>query len=123
MKLQGTHFNIRKISYPNSDTHHGKIKVDLLTPDMSRPSTFSIQMVKECAQAMAHENFLISHIEQYRHWRDITKNDLNLLVEIFINQKEKEGTGIIYNIDASAFRLGTPNLRFFEMRAELSPIK
>lgn len=123
MKLQGTHFNIKKISYPNSDTRHGKIKADLLMQDFSAPSIFSIQMVKECAQAMAHEKFLVSHIRHYRHWRDLNQKEPNLLVEIFLNQKEKEGTGIVYKIDATAFKLGVPSVKYFEVSAELSPIK
>lgn len=123
MKLQGTYFNIRKISYPNSDTRHGKLKVDLLLQDFANPCTFSIQMVKECCQAMAHEKFLMSHIENYRHWRDMTSAQPNMMVEIFINQKEQEGTGLIYKINAAAFKLGSPNHKYFELSAELSPIK
>lgn len=122
MKLQGTHFNIKKISYPNSDTRHGKIKADLLQ-EFPVPSIFSIQIVKECAQAMAHEHFLVSHIRQYRHWRNLSPEDPNILIEIFLNQREKEGTGIVYKLEAAAFKLGKPDFKYFEMCAELSPIK
>jgi len=123
MKLLGTHFNIKKISYPNSNIHHGKIKADLLLQDFPAPSIFPIQMIKECAQAMAHENFLLSHIRHFRYWRNLKQEEPNLLIEIFLNQMEKEGTGIVYKIEAAAFKIGKPDFKYFEVIAELSPIK
>lgn len=125
MKLQEKFFNIRKISYPNSDTKHGKIKIDLVNPsDQACPATYTLQMVKECAQLMAHEKFLISYIKQHRSISPIIAAQTpHLMVEIFLEQTEREGTGIIYKIKATGSKLGSPNIKFFETLAELATIR
>ena len=125
MKLQENLFNIRKISYPNSDTRHGKIKIDLIvTSETACSCAHILQMVKECAQLMAHEKFLISYIKQYRAISPITPSLApNLMVEIFLEQTEKEGTGIIYKMKALGSRLGKPEMKFFDISAELATIK
>ena len=123
MRIQGTYFNIRKISYPNSNTHHGKLKIDLLQQNCERPATYALHMVKESAQAMAHEKLLFSHIERYRHIRDLSLEHPSIMLEIFLNHKEKEGTGAICELSAHCFKMGQPDFKFFELLAELSPIK
>lgn len=125
MKLQENFFNIRKISYPNSDTKHGKIKIDLIAPsEKACSNTYILQMIKECAQLMAHEKFLISYIKQHRSISPvISANTPQLMVEIFLEQTEREGTGIIYKIKASGTKLGSPNTKFFETLAELATIR
>ncbi len=123
MRIQGTLFNIRKISYPNSNTRHGKLKVELLQPDFERPSTFAMLLVKEGTQAMSHEKLLISSIDRYRHIRNLTLEHPNIMLEIFINHKDKEGTGTVCELTAHCFKMGQPEMKFFELKAELSPIK
>ncbi len=125
MKLQESFFNIRKISYPNSDTKHGKIKIDLVAPsEKACSSTYIIQMVKECAQLMAHEKFLISYIKQHRNISPIiSANTPNLMVEIFLELTEREGTGTIYKLKAMGSKLGSPETKFFETLAELVTIR
>ena len=127
MKLQESYFNIRKISYPNSDTRHGKFKIDLIPThpvyeghfpgEPVCPGVCSLQMVKECAQIMAHEQLLVSYIKQYRLLAVITPQEHPNLME------EKEGTGMIYKMKATGSKLGVPDMKFFEISAELSPIK
>jgi hypothetical protein len=81
-------------------------------------------MVMECAQIMAHEQLLVSYIKQYRLLAVITPQEHpNLMVEIHLNQEEKEGTGLIYKMKATGSKLGAPDMKFFEISAELSPIK
>ena len=46
-----------------------------------------------------------------------------IMVEIHLNQEEKEGTGLIYKMKATGSKLGDPEMKFFEISAELSPIK
>ncbi len=125
MKLQERFFNIRKISYPNSDTKHGKIKIDLVDQsEKACSSTYILQMIKECAQIMAHEKFLISYIKQHKNISPIiSANTPQLMVEIFLEQTEREGTGIIYKIKATGSKLGSPNIRFFDTLAELATIR
>ena len=125
MKLQERFFNIRKISYPNSDTKHGKIKIDLVEQsEKACSSTYILQMIKECAQIMAHEKFLISYIKQHKNISPIiSANTPQLMVEIFLEQTEREGTGIIYKIKATGSKLGSPNIRFFDTLAELATIR
>ena len=125
MKLQERFFNIRKISYPNSDTKHGKIKIDLVDQSEKACSSTSIlQMINECAQIMAHEKFLISYIKQHTNISPIiSANTPQLMVEIFLEQTEREGTGIIYKIKATGSKLGSPNIRFFDTLAELATIR
>lgn len=134
MKLQNTYFDIRKISYPNSDTHHGKFKIDLLANhpvyeghfpgEPVCPGVCSLQMIKECAQIMAHEKFLISYIKQYRLLSVMTpERDTNLYVEILLTPAEKEGTGAIYKMKATASSLSNPDKKFLEVTAELSPVR
>ena len=125
MKLQERFFNIRKISYPNSDTKHGKIKIDLVDQsEKACSSTYILQMIKECAQIMAHEKFLISYIKQHKNiYPIISANTPQLMVEIFLEQTEREGTGIIYKIKATGSKLGSPNIRFFDTLAELATIR
>lgn len=134
MKLQDSYFTIKKISYPNSDTRHGKFKIDLLADhpvyeghfpgEPVCPGVCSLQMVKECAQIMAHEKFLISYIKQYRLMAVITPGQHpNLMLEINLNQEEKEGTGLIYKMKAVCTKLGEPDTKFFEISAELSPVR
>ena len=73
---------------------------------------------------MAHEQLLISYIKQYRLLSVITPQEHpNLMVEIHLNQEEKEGTGLIYKMKATGSKLGDPEMKFFEISAELSPIK
>ena len=125
MKLQERFFNIRKISYPNSNTKHGKIKIDLVDQsEKACSSTYILQMIKECAQIMAHEKFLISYIKQHKNISPIiSANTPQLMVEIFLEQTEREGTGIIYKIKATGSKLGSPNIRFFDTLAELATIR
>lgn len=125
MKLQENFFNIRKISYPNSDTKHGKIKIDLnAASGESCSCAYILQMVKECAQIMAHEKFLISYMKQYRTVSPIVPaNTPNLMVEIFLEQADKEGTGIIYKMRALGSKLGNSEIKFFDMSAELATVK
>lgn len=125
MKLQERFFNIRKISYPNSDTKHGKIKIDLVDQsEKACSSTYILQMIKECAQIMAHEKFLISYIKQHKNISPIiSANTPQLMVEIFLEQTEREGTGIIYKIKATGSKLGSPDIRFFDTLAELATIR
>ena len=134
MKLQESYFNIRKISYPNSDTRHGKFKIDLIPThpvyeghfpgEPVCPGVCSLQMVKECAQIMAHEQLLVCYIKQYRLLSVITPQEHPaLMVEIHLNQEEKEGTGMIYKMKATGTKLGVPDMKFFEISAELSPVK
>lgn len=125
MKLQERFFNIRKISYPNSDTKHGKIKIDLVDQsEKACSSTYILQMIKECAQIMAHEKFLISYIKQHKNISPIiSAKTPQLMVEIFLEQTEREGTGIIYKIKATGSKLGSPNIRFFDTLAELATIR
>ena len=125
MKLQENFFNIRKISYPNSDTKHGKIKIDLnASSEKACSSAYIIQMVKECAQLMAHEKFLISYIKQYRVISPVVPSITpNLMVEIFLEQTDKEGTGIIYKLRALGNKLGNSEIKFFDISAELATIR
>jgi hypothetical protein len=123
MRIQGTYFNIRKISYPNSNTRHGKLKIDLLQQDFERPQTFALHLVKEGVQAMSHEKLLISTIGRYRHINNLSMEHPNVMLEIFTNHKEKEGTGPVCEITAHCFKMGQPNMKFFELKGELSPIK
>ena len=82
-------------------------------------------MVKECAQIMAHERFLFSSIRQFRINSPIVpKDNPNLMIEIHLNQFDKEGTGLVYRIKAVCTRMGSgDSKKFFEISAELSPIK
>ena len=81
-------------------------------------------MVKECAQVMAHEQLIVSYIKQYRLLSVMTPVEHSaIMVEIHLNQDEKEGTGIIYKMKASGCKLGDPDTKFFEISAELSPVK
>lgn len=134
MKLQDSYFKIRKVSYPNSDTRHGKIKIDLIPEhpvyqghfpgEPVCPGVCTLQMVKECAQVMAHEQFIVSYIKQYRLLSVMTPAEHPaIMVEIHLTQDEKEGTGMIYKMKASGSKLGDPDTKFFEMSAELSPVK
>lgn len=134
MKLQDNYFTIRKISYPNSDTRHGRFKINLLADhpvyeghfpgEPVCPGVCSLQMVKECAQLMAHEKFLISYIKQYRLLEVMApQKNPELMVEIHLEQGEKEGTGIIYKMKASGCALGKPEMKYFEISAELSPVR
>ncbi len=123
MRIQGKHFNIRKISYPNSNTRHGRLKIDLLQQTFERPGTYALYMVKEGIQAIAHEKLLISSIERYRHIRNLSMEHPNIMLEIFWDHKEKEGTGTVCELSAHCFKMGQPDFKFFELRAELSPIK
>ena len=61
MKLQDSLFSIRKISYPNSNTRHGKCKINLIAQqgeegaaamNTAIAEAFLLQMTKECAQNM-----------------------------------------------------------------------
>lgn len=134
MKLQNRYFEIRKISYPNSDTHHGRFKINLLADhpvyqghfpgEPVCPGVCSLQMLKECAQIMAHEKFLISYIKQYKLLSVMTPQEHpNLFVEILLTPTEKEGTGAIYKMKATACSQSNPDVKFLEVTAELSPVR
>ncbi len=133
MKLQDTLFGIKKISYPNSNTRHGKCKLYFITSQCGEErllssdpiqETLTLQMVKECAQLMAHERFLFSSIHQLRiNSPIIPKDHPNLMIEIHLNQFDKEGTGLIYRMKAVCTKMGGEPKKFFDLTAELSPVK
>ena len=132
MKLQDSLFSIRKISYPNSNTCHGKCKISLIAQNTEEgsaalspiPEAFLLQMTKECAQNMAHDRFLVSSIRQFRICHPLaTKEVPNIMIEIHLTPTEKEGTGLVHRMKAVCTRLGGDSRKFFEISAELSPIK
>ena len=72
MKLQDTLFTIRKISYPNSNTRHGKCKINLIAQqgedgDAAMNSAineaFLLQMTKEKWSTLTKEEYK----ELFRH--------------------------------------------------------
>ena len=133
MKLQDTLFTIRKISYPNSNTRHGKCKINLIAQHHGEESAAShqiisetslLQMTKECAQHMSHERYLISSIRQFRLFHPLSPDNIPaIMIEIHITPTEKEGTGLVHRMKAVCTRLGGDGRKFFEIAAELSPIK
>lgn len=133
MKLQDTLFTIRKISYPNSNTRHGKCKINLIAQELGEETaapyetisgTSMLQMTKECAQHMSHERYIISSIRQMRIIHPLAPKDVPaIMIEIHITPTEKEGTGLVHRMKAVCTRLGGDNRKFFEIAAELSPVK
>lgn len=134
MKLQESYFNIKKISYPNSDTRHGKFRINLLAEhpvyaectqqEQVCPQIYTLQMIKECAQIMAHEQLLFSYIKNYRLFAAMSPVlHPEIMIEIHMQQAEKEGTGNIYKMKAVGSKRNSPNVKFFDISAELSPIK
>ena len=133
MKLQDTLFTIRKISYPNSNTRHGKCKINLIAQQRGEgdaashcaiPEAYLLQMTKECAQNMSHDKYLISSVRQFRIIHPLVPEEVqNIMIEIQLTPTEKEGTGIVNRMKAVCTRLGGDSRKFFEIAAELSPIK
>ena len=133
MKLQDSLFTIRKISYPNSNTRHGKCKINLIAQQCDEgeaaaqcavPEAYLLQMTKECAQNMQHDRYLISSIRQFRINHPLVPTDVpNIMIEIRLTPTEKEGTGLVQRMKAVCTRLGGDGRKFFEISAELSPIK
>lgn len=133
MKLQDTLFTIRKISYPNSNTRHGKCKLNLIAQQDGEgdavmhtaiPETSLLQMTKECAQNMSHDKYLISSIRQFRIIHPLVpKNVPGIMIEIHLTPTDKEGTGLVHRMKAVCTRLGGDGRKFFEIAAELSPVK
>jgi hypothetical protein len=133
MKLQDTLFTIRKISYPNSNTRHGKCKINLIAQGLGEETaapyetisgTSLLQMTKECAQHMSHERYIISSIRQMRIIHPLAPKDVPaIMIEIHITPTEKEGTGLVHRMKAVCTRLGGDGRKFFEIAAELSPVK
>lgn len=133
MKLQDSLFSIRKISYPNSNTRHGKCKIFFIAQPESEgsallhsaiPEAYLLQMTKECAQNMSHERFLVSSIRQFRiNHQLVPKEVQNIMIEIHLTPTEKEGTGLVHRMKAVCTKLGGDGKKFFEIAAELSPIK
>lgn len=133
MKLQDTLFTIRKISYPNSNTRHGKCKINLIAQHHGEESaapieaiseTSLLQMTKECAQHMSHERYIISSIRQLRIHHPLDPKEVPaIMIEIHITPTDKEGTGLVHRMKAVCTRLGGDSRKFFEIAAELSPIK
>ncbi len=133
MKLQDTLFTIRKISYPNSNTRHGKCRINLIAQHHGEESaapieaiseTSLLQMTKECAQHMSHERYIISSIRQLRIHHPLAPAEVAaIMIEIHITPTDKEGTGLVHRMKAVCTRLGGDSRKFFEIAAELSPIK
>ena len=133
MKLQDSLFSIRKISYPNSNTRHGKCKINLIAQQGGEgeaaahsaiPEAYLLQMTKECAQNMQHDRYLISSIRQFRINHPLVPKEVqNIMIEIHLTPTEKEGTGVVNRMKAICTRLGGDGRKFFEITAELSPIK
>ena len=133
MKLQDTLFTIRKISYPNSNTRHGKCRINLIAQHHGEESaapieaiseTSLLQMTKECAQHMSHERYIISSIRQLRIHHPLDPKEVPaIMIEIHITPTDKEGTGLVHRMKAVCTRLGGDSRKFFEIAAELSPIK
>ncbi len=131
MKLQDSLFSIRKISYPNSNTRHGKCKIILAQNNGEGnavhnpiPEAFLLQMTKECAQNMAHDKFLVISIRQFRICHPLAAKEApNIMIEIHLTPTDKEGTGLVHRMKAVCTRLGGDGKKYFEISAELSPIK
>ena len=133
MKLQDSLFTIRKISYPNSNTRHGKCKINLIaqqgeegTGSMNSAinEAFLLQMTKECAQNMQHDRFIVSSIRHFRISHPLVPKEApSIMIEIHLTPIEKEGTGLVNRMKAVCTRLGGDGRKFFEIAAELSPIK
>ena len=133
MKLQDSLFSIRKISYPNSNTRHGKCKINLIAQQSVEgdaaiysaiPEAHLMQMTKECAQNMQHDRFLVSSIRQFRINHPLVPTETpNIMIEIHLTPTEKEGTGLVQRMKAVCTKLGGDGKKFFEIAAELSPIK
>lgn len=133
MKLQDSLFSIRKISYPNSNTRHGKCKINLIAQQAGEnavamhsaiPEAYLLQMTKECAQNMSHDRFLVSSIRQFKINHPLVPKEVqNIMIEIHLTPTEKEGTGLVQRMKATCTRLGGDSKKFFEIAAELSPIK
>ena len=133
MKLQDSLFSIRKISYPNSNTRHGKCKINLIAQqgeegaaamNTAIAEAFLLQMTKECAQNMQHDRFIVSSIRQFRITHPLVPKEVpNIMIEIHLTPTEKEGTGLVQRMKAVCTRLGGDGRKFFEIAAELSPIK
>ena len=133
MKLQDSLFTIRKISFPNSNTRHGKCKINLIAQlggegdtaaHSAIPEAYLLQMTKECAQNMQHDRYLMCSIRQFRINHPLVPKDVpNIMIEIRLTPTEKEGTGLVQRMKAVCTRLGGDGRKFFEIAAELSPIK
>ena len=133
MKLQDSLFTIRKISYPNSNTRHGKCKINLIAQQGEEGAAamnsaineaFLLQMTKECAQNMQHDRFIVSSIRHFRiNHPLVPKEAPSIMIEIHLTPTEKEGTGLVNRMKAVCTRLGGDGRKFFEIAAELSPIK
>ena len=135
MKLQDTLFGIKKISYPNSNTRHGKCRIYFIPQQDGGGAaalsgspvidTYVLQMVKECAQIMAHERLLFSSIRQLRiNAPIIPKEHPHIMIEIHLNQFDKEGTGLVYRMKAVCTKMGGgDSKKFFDLAAELSPVR
>ncbi len=133
MKLQDSLFTIRKISYPNSNTRHGKYKINLIAQQGEEGAAsmnsaineaFLLQMTKECAQNMQHDRFIVSSIRHFRISHPLVPKEApSIMIEIHLTPTEKEGTGLVNRMKAVCTRLGGDGRKFFEIAAELSPIK
>ena len=133
MKLQDSLFTIRKISYPNSNTRHGKCKINLIAQQGGEgnaavhsaiPEAYLLQMTKECAQNMQHDRYLVSSIRQFRIFHPLVPKEVpSIMIEIHLTPTDKEGTGPVNRMKAVCSRLGGDGRKFFEIAAELTPIK
>ena len=121
MKIQGSYFNIKKISYPNCDNHNGIFRVEI---GEGHP-IYTLQMIKECAQIMAHDNFILNKIKKYTHKSTFAPIAGKLyVVKISLTPAFKEGTGNIHQIEAhiTDFK-STNNHQHVNLVGELTQIK
>lgn len=121
MKIQDTYFTIKKISYPNCDNRNGIFRVEV---QQGHP-VYIIQMIKECAQIMAHDHFILSRIKKYTHAQSFIPQPGKLyIIRIFLSQKFKEGTGNIHNIEAYIQDYkSTTETKYVTLSGELVQIK
>ena len=73
---------------------------------------------------MQHDRFIVSSIRQFRiNHPLVPKEAPSIMIEIHLTPTEKEGTGLVNRMKAVCTRLGGDGRKFFEIAAELSPIK
>ncbi len=121
MKIQDKYFTIKKISYPNCDNRNGIFRVEL---QKGHP-VLAIQMIKECAQIMAHDHFIINNIKKYTHSVTFDPQPGKLyVVKIVLKPQFKEGTGNVQNIKAqiSDFK-GVSDTPYITLQGQLTQIK
>lgn len=120
MKIQDKYFTIKKISYPNCDNHNGIFRVEV---QQGHP-IYLVQMIKECAQIMAHDHFILSSIKRYTHTEAFLPVPGKLyVVRILLTPQFKEGTGNVQHIEAYISDYKAPEQKYVTLVGELTQIK